>query len=342
MVSELNHVYVVTHTDLDGVGSAAVALRILRRRPGRDSTIIFTEPYELHEVLGSIEGYLEKGDMLIVADLGLNEDTRKPVIEIVRRLTSKGVLVEWYDHHVWDPDDISTLSKLGVRINIDRTTCATGVVAKYMAVDNDSFLAELVDAVCSADLWRWSNSLSPKLFRAVGSREASNEWRVRVLEKFLDGILWDEELERKLEAYVNEELRNVKEILRTKYIVEEEGLRIAVAYKENGPPANSIIGALLTSRYKADIAVIVRPNGGISLRSRRVNVQRIASRLGGGGHPRAAGAKIPIPLWVRILKPLTPRIITFYVARLIARCVRGNVELLEEPVGNDDLSIPKY
>ncbi len=332
-MADINHLYAVTHTDLDGIGSAATLLRVYGRRPGRDATVAFTEPYELHEVLRGLGEYVERGDLLAITDLGLNEDTRGPVLDAIKSIVSRGARVEWYDHHVWSEADAASLSRLGVEIYVDRTTCATGVVARYAAGGRgsaDTFLGELVDAVCSADLWRWTNSLSAKLFRAAGSREAGNEWRVKVLEKFLDGILWDEELERRLEEYVNAELANMREILKTVYTLEAGRARIAVAYKENGPPANSIVGALLTSRYKADIAAIVRPNGVISLRSRKVNVQRIAVKLGGGGHPRAAGAKIRIPLLVRLLGRLTPKIITLYTAIIVARAASNNLELLQD------------
>jgi len=330
----VNHLYVITHTDLDGIGSAAAILRIAGRRPGRDSTVAFTEPYELHELLEGLEGYLERGDGLVIADLGLNEDTREPVTRILGGVVARGVRVEWYDHHVWNNGDVEGLRRVGVNIYVDRSTCATGVVVKYAPIlwgaGADGFLEELSRAVCSADLWRWDHSLSPKLFRAAGSREAGNEWRLRVLEKFLSGTLWDEEMEAKLQEYVNEELRNVSRILKTVYVGEAGGVRIASAYKDNGPPANSIVGALLIARYKADIAVIVRPNGGVSLRSRRVNVQRIAVKLGGGGHPRAAGAKIEIPLWVRIASMLTPKALTYYVTKRVAEAVKGDLEYIGE------------
>ena len=330
----VNHLYVVTHTDLDGVGSAAAILRIAGRRLGRDSTVAFTEPYELHELLESLEGYLERGDALVIADLGLNSDTREPIREVLGKVVARGVRVEWYDHHVWGEDDLEGLRRLGAAVHVDRSTCATGVIVRYAprvwGVEPDSFLEELSKAVCSADLWRWDHSLSPKLFRAVGSREASREWRLKVIEKFLSGTLWDEEMEKRLEEYVSEELRNVSSILKTVYVAEVGGLRIASAYKENGPPANSIVGALLTARYKADIAVIVRPNGGISLRSGKINVQKIAAKLGGGGHPRAAGAKIEIPLWIKIASMVTPKALPYYATRKVAKALEGNIEHLSE------------
>ncbi|MEM2421514.1 MAG: DHHA1 domain-containing protein [Acidilobaceae archaeon] len=325
----MNHLYIITHTDLDGIGSAASILRILGRKRSRDATILYAEPYNIHEILESLLGYFESGDLLVVADLGLNEENKARVFELLESIVDKGVRVEWYDHHVWDPNDITKIMGLGVSIYIDRATCATGVVVRYATrsrgLEPDKFLIELEDVVCSADLWRWSNPLSPKLFRAAGSREERVEWRGKVIDKIVDGKLWDEELEAKLEEYMNQELRNIAKIIDTVYVSEFNNYRIAVALKDEGPPSNSIIGALLIERYKAHIAGIIRPNGGLSLRSRTVNVQKIALRLGGGGHMKAAGAKIKIPIIISILSRINPKILTWYTTRKI-RGVLGVVK----------------
>ncbi|MDM7274559.1 MAG: DHHA1 domain-containing protein [Thermoprotei archaeon] len=324
---EYKHAYIVTHADLDGVGAAAAFLRILGVRPGRGATVVYSEPYNIDETLGALEDYVEGGDLLAVTDLGLNEDVREKVVSIVERLVGKGVRVEWYDHHVWSEDDLNSLKKAGALVFVDKSTCATGVVVRYASsvrgVKPDGFLVELESTVCSADLWRWDNSLSPKLFRAVGSREEAREWRDRVLAKFVEGILWDEELEARLQQYVSEELKNMEKIMETVYVKEAGQLKIVAVYKTEGPPANSIVGALLESRYGAHIAGIIRPNGGLSLRSKTVNVQAIAVKLGGGGHYRAAGARINMPVWVKTLSKIYPKIASWYAAKTVAEAVKS-------------------
>ncbi len=338
---DYKHVYIVTHTDLDGVGAAAAFLRILGVKPGRGATIIYSEPYNIDETLEALEEYVEGGDILAITDLGLNEDVREKTISIIGKLTGKGVRVEWYDHHVWREDELNSLKETGALVFIDRSTCATGVVVKYASsvrgVKPESFLVELESIVCSADLWRWDNSLSPKLFRAVGSREEAREWRDKVLDKLVEGIVWDEELEARLQQYISEELKNMENILKTVHLEKTGKFNIAVVYKTEGPPANSIIGALLESRYEAHIAGILRPNGGLSLRSKTVNVQAIAAKLGGGGHYRAAGAKIDIPLWVKTLSKIYPKIASRHAAKTIAGALKNmspeSLEVRAEELG---------
>ncbi|MEN3000174.1 MAG: DHHA1 domain-containing protein [Acidilobaceae archaeon] len=318
----MNHVYVITHTDLDGVGAAAALLRVLGRRRGEGATVLYSEPYDLHETLQLLGRYLERGDLVAVTDLGLNEERKEETKRAVRDLVRRA-RVEFYDHHVWEESDVAGLLEMGATLYIDRSTCATGVVVNYATrsrgMEPDRFLKELELAVCSADLWRWDHPLSPKLYRAVGAREEGREWRDRVLDKLVEGKLWDEELERRVEQYIDEELRRVSKALETVYVTERGGIRVAFAVKEEGPPANGIIAAILMSRYEAQIAGIMRPNGGLSLRSRKVDVQRIAARLGGGGHVRAAGARIKLPFLISLLSEVYPRALSWYGANKVLK-----------------------
>lgn len=317
----MGHTVVVTHTDLDGVASAAVYLRAAGLEP-TEATIIYAEPYNLDEKLGEIANHLERGDRLAIMDLGVNKSTIKSVAETLGDLTSRGVEVEWYDHHVWDRGEAEAIRGLGVSLFIDRSTCAAGVVARYAPEVHDSKLdgatEELVRATCAADLWRWDHPLAPKLFRVTG-RRGEEAWRTKLVEKFYRGILWDEEMEERLQDYINSELAGYSRVLRTLSRAEAGGCRVVAAYKPEGPPPTSMVGSLLLSRNDADIAVIVRGNGAMSLRSRRADVSRVAARLGGGGHPAAAGAKPGMPVYVKILSFLTPRALSWYAARLVAR-----------------------
>ncbi|WP_460123227.1 DHH family phosphoesterase [Stetteria hydrogenophila] len=321
----MGHTFVVTHTDLDGVASAAVYLRIAGLEPD-EATVVFAEPYNLHEAVGGYAEYMEKGDVLAVMDLGVNRSVLDSLVSTVQDLLGRGVEVEWYDHHVWGPE-AERFKSMGVKLFVDRSTCATGVVAKYAptvkGVEADGYIRELVAAVCAADLWRWDHHLAPKLFRILG-RRGEDEWRSRLLEKLYSGTLWDEEMQQKLEDYVNRELKGFSKILSTaKVKVGRSGCRVVVARKDEGPPSNSIVGSTLLYRFQADIAVIARPNGAISLRSRRVNVERIASMLGGGGHPRAAGARLRLPLHVRLLRILWPPLESSYVASAVLRAAEA-------------------
>lgn len=319
----MGHLFIITHTDLDGAGSAAAAL-IAYERKIEEATILFAEPYNIHEVIRDILDHVTKGDTLVLSDLGPNKTSINETVKLLENIVRTGVSVDWYDHHIWPEDWQESMKTIGVRLTINTSTCATGVVARYATQYNgkerDEYLEKLESAVCAADLWRWDHPLAPKLFRVADTRygEGPVEWRRRLIEKFSNGILWDNEMEEKLSEYLNRELANFNKILAQTYVAKGECV-VAATYKERGPPSNSFIGASLLSRYNSDIAVIVRNNGGLSLRSRSVNVQIIASALGGGGHPRAAGAKLNIPLIARLLGKVWRKSIPRYAARLVLK-----------------------
>ena len=322
---EIGHLVIVTHTDLDGVGAAASAMRALGRTG--EATILFAEPYNVHEVLrGEALEYVDKGDGLVVSDIGYNSGVYTELVRLVGELASRGVKVEWYDHHVWDDAAVEGLRRAGARVVVDRSTCATGVVARYIdggsSYERDEYLRELERAVCSADLWRWDHPLSPKLFRVVGERRGGEDWKRRLAVKLAEGVMWDDEMEARLEEYVNLELRGYEAVMGTVVTRIVDGVKLAVAVKGRGPPSSSMIGSLLLSRFNADVAVIARLDGGISFRSSRVNVRDLAASLGGGGHPRASGAKVRLNPLVKLASRLHPKILSFYISWVVAKHIR--------------------
>jgi len=315
----MNHLYIITHTDLDGIAAGASIVRLLGRIDG-GYTVVYAEPYNLDERLEQIIEYTGPGDLLVITDLGPNKTIYNKIASILSKIVARGVEVEWYDHHVWMDDEVKTLTDNGVRVIVDTSTCATGVVIHHLPKIHDSniddYLIELEKIVCSADLWRWNHPHSPKLFRVAGRSEGNSSWRNRLLDKLARGVLWDEELEERLQEYISRELEGFERIQSTIHVIKGK-CTIAAALKSNGPPSNSFIGGMLLGRYNSDIAVIIRGNGAISLRSRSVNVQRVASMLGGGGHPRASGAKINLPLWIKLVSRLYPKIVSWHVARVV-------------------------
>ncbi len=315
---------VVTHTDLDGIASAAIYLRLAGLDPETDAHVVFTEPYKLHRVLKQAP----KARRLVIADLGPNASTINEIVSQLAKLRSGGVQVEWYDHHRWQAEWLEKLRSAGVKVYVDVTTCAAGVVAKYapleVGVEADEFTVRLASITCAADLWVWNEPMAGRLYRVIeryhGRR--GDKWRRMILKGFYEGALWWPELEDALQEYLRLEFAGFEKSLKNTIVVEEAGCRIVGVLKPRGPPSTSILASSLLSRFSADIAVIVRRRGrGISLRSRRVNVREVAYKLGGGGHPRAAGAPLEMPLHLRLLSLLLPRVKLGYALKAVARAV---------------------
>jgi len=303
---------IITHTDMDGVASAALYLYL--NKPTRH-LVYFAEPYSLDIALGRNLG--EEVGSLAIMDLGVNPVIFDRVKELLSRYVSRGVQVTWFDHHVWSDEWVESVEKLGVRVIIDRSTCATGVVYRYSravgGIDQD-FVSNLVGGVCAGDLWRFDHWLAPFYIRLVRRRD-SNEWRRKVMEVLSKGRYWDPLFDEKVVEAVEAELRSLRDDIRR---IEKRvgGLKINVV-ESSDEVENSFIAAFLMGRFNADIAVVASSDGKLSFRSNGVNVRDIAVALGGGGHPTASGAKVDIPLSIRILSRFSRTIFLNYVASRI-------------------------
>ncbi len=299
------------HTDLDGVASAAIYLRLSGGILGTDTRLFFAEPYNLPRVLESISGDTER---IVIADLGVNSGSLDKVVKALRKHTRVSA-IEWYDHHQWLDDWKKRIRDLGVELFIDQSTCSAGVVAKYaprvLDADPDPYVWELVEATCAADLWRWDHPMAPRLFRVVDRYRGrrGDAWRRNLVKGFAEGSLWWPELDEALNEYIRLEFEGYDYALRHAEILRVNECQAVLTLKKPGPPSPSIIGNALMERFSADFAVIVRTRGrGMSFRSRGVDVQEIAVTLGGGGHRRAAGAPLDINLLYRLLAYIYPRI----------------------------------
>ncbi|MEM3926310.1 MAG: DHHA1 domain-containing protein [Desulfurococcaceae archaeon] len=300
---------IITHTDIDGVAAASLYLYL---RDPVHYKVYFTEPFLLNKTLNKIMNrYSEK---LVLIDIGINPLIYQNILGYLKTMRERGTDIEWYDHHVWEDKWINEIKAIGVKLSIDRSTCATGVIAEYVTplkpILDRVFIDQVVKGVCAGDLWTFDHWLAPYYLRLVRRRD-SDEWRKSVLEVIRSGRYWDEKFEEKVAEHVDLELKVLSSNLR--YVVRDvDGLRIVIA--ENIEHLeNSFTASYLFGRLDADIVIIASDDGKLSLRSRDFNVRDIALKLGGGGHPHAAGAKIDVPWSTRVFSKLSKKIFLSYV-----------------------------
>ncbi len=330
MGSQGSKYVIVTHNDLDGEAAAAAYLRIVNTRP-EEAHIEFAEPYELHLALQRAAQHVVSGGSVALMDLGFNAESTPKALNIIRDLVANGVRVEWYDHHIWSDEEAGLVRQAGAELYIDRSTCGAGVVIHYASktrgLEPDEYLLRLERAVCAADLWRWDDPMAPRLFRASSSYSPNGsstaKWRLAMIQYFYEGQMWNEAMELRLRSYLQAELASSTSELDTVSVSSHGPCRAAAVLRTRDLPSDSIMGSILVSRYKASMGAMVKRRGlsrvSLSLRSRgSANVQVIAKALGGGGHPRAAGAAMNVPLIVYLLSYVYPRVLTAYVARRVS------------------------
>ncbi|MCE4614942.1 MAG: DHHA1 domain-containing protein [Desulfurococcales archaeon] len=324
--------YLFTHTDLDGVGSAAVYLILKGKRLGDSGiSVTYSEPYNIHQRMMDYIPYIEKQDRVVVSDIGINPKIYVELRDVLRKVLERNATIEWYDHHKWSDKWINEFTKLRIDLHVDTSTCATGVVARYAKPEiwiNGEIkktVEELVYSVCAADLWKWDHYLAPRLFRIVTLNGSQGEIRRNmVLRKFTDQKIWDNELEELLEDYVNVELKNYSKLDKGLVRMCSKNCCLGLTVKNRGPPTNSFVGAYVLSRFNVDMACIAKSNGSLSLRSRKVDVQKVALALGGGGHSRAAGAKIDLSTIDVLLFNFYPRLFLRRIGRKILKIAESS------------------
>ena len=306
---------IITHTDIDGVGAAALYTYLQGAKPVKT---YFTEPYLIQRLIPRIKRLSGIGKVVFM-DLGLNSSVYPLVKDMVETLTGKKVMVEWYDHHIWDKQWLAELSSIGARIHIDKSTCATGVVAKYAPRNredvDEEFVDELVKGVCAGDLFRFDHWRGPWFLRLV-RRHDDPKWRLRVLEVLSSGTLWIDEFTDKIIERLESELRGYSRVKDYIYLVKHNGVKIAVTLSIEGIE-NSFLAAHVMGRYSADVVALTSPDGKVSLRSKRHDVRELAYILGGGGHAKASGCKLKIPWKIRLKSLIDKKAVINYVLQTL-------------------------
>ncbi|WP_440060312.1 DHH family phosphoesterase [Thermogladius sp. 4427co] len=306
---ELPGYAIITHTDIDGVAGGGLYAYYDSEWP---TLVYFTEPYRLSQLISSESGKLRNVGKIVIIDLGINPETYGGLLESISRLVKHGVVIEWFDHHLWEDKWMRDIRGLGVRLFLDTSTCATGVVYKYASRRNteNPLFPELVQGVCAGDLWLFDHWRGGWYLRLIKRRD-SDSWRLKVMKEIFKGRIWTESFTNRVERVFDEELKAYSTISPVA-IREKGGVRLVASY-DRDEIENSFLAAFLMSRYSAQVAVIVSKDGKVSLRSRGIDVRRIALELGGGGHMYASGFKIEIPWRVRFLSLLDDTAVLDYV-----------------------------
>ncbi len=300
----------VTHWDLDGVVSAALLVRTARLL-GLSYDYRLSTPAALPRHLRELGA-----PRLVVADL-----SPRPGAGELAALLSRFEAAAWLDHHEWPADAREALGRVpGLTVILDTSRAAAELVYGYLTeacgVELEGYreLVELARLEDEEDVVEGEARLWRVLLRMSG-------WELRY--RVVDALASDpatpgwarEEAARLMPRYE----RMVREAARRARVLEAPcGARVAVVESPPSLHPGDIVASL--GRAEADVYVILYPDA-VSLRSEALPVNRLAWRLGGGGHPRAAGA------------PARGRRASELVARVLEEVCRLVPELAAEIAG---------
>ncbi|MEM0017124.1 MAG: hypothetical protein QXJ39_04865 [Candidatus Korarchaeum sp.] len=300
---------IVTHGDVDGILSAAILARAL----GGSFDYSFSGPSSLDRTLSKLRA---RGSELFILDIGLNRSKLAEVESSLRRLSSEGLRVLWYDHHHWDSEALSRIASL-VELKVKPSTSNARLV--FEDLGGGEFEEELVRIADDADTGSYSMEIS-RLYNAISMNRRMGR---KLLERLVSGSLMDEELRSFGEAKLRELEDQVSEGLRRAVVrITRGGRRFCVIdLRRRGP--GSLIARRATKELGVDFSLVFSCRrfslyAGVS---RELDLRRVCEVFGGGGHPYACGGRLDLNPIKRIVCKLLPRFYTPSEVRELLRVV---------------------
>lgn len=278
---------------------------------------VFLEPHETADALELLLRVPSRARGLAISDLSLQRGEGERVAQTLQRLADDGWRISWRDHHhkQWEGVDLRAIER-STDITIDFSAKESGAsLVQKALLPKDAWAAELAQVARDHDLWLRQDPRSITLFHSI--IEAGTQKWIRYL--LSREVITDSTIERWAARDRKKNARLVAWALKRSRTLSGKRARIAVAYGR--VPTNETLHAL--QEMGAHLAILVKPTGAFSLRSRKdVPVCHvIAHEFGGGGHPNASGGHLGLgafglaSLWMRRLDHRAARTIAKRAAK---------------------------
>ncbi|RLE55191.1 MAG: hypothetical protein DRJ30_04085 [Candidatus Methanomethylicota archaeon] len=297
---------ILTHSDMDGIASAAILIRYLKLHRGLDYDeikVLFVGPSTL---LNALQLVKKSNCGIYITDISINERHRRGIINELKRLKRNGNRIYWIDHHHWREETVKEIEKIIDWITVKKTPSAARIV--YMALNSsDEVSGRIADYADDID------SLTDRLEESFTLRVLSfkNEWREKLLRKFSEGVIVNGEVREegvKIRRLID---REVEKALKKAKIMWTKGKRkFAFIDLREAKLPKSWLARKVAEKYNLDFTMVLRKSNAISLyigskKNSEINLLPIAKHYGGGGHTFACGFKLKLSLKSKILNYLT-------------------------------------
>lgn len=317
---------VVSHGGcMDGAGSAIMVLRC----KGADRVgVVYTQPGDVQRVLAHLARFPGNGRTLHVTDLSLNPKHFDAVVAACRKLKEQDWRIEWRDHHEkqWEGIDLDRLKEHidVLEVNQDHTESGASLVQKAVC-PRDAYAKRLAATIRDRDLW-WNKTGDSETLEFAMSELGVEKFVAHHLAQKGRHPVVDDEMQAAADRQRARIERDAQTLLkRTRYWETRDGEKVGVVY--GWLPKNVGLHRVLEDD-DVQLAVNVRPNGFMSLRSRKgADVSHLVARdFDGGGHPNASGGSLGLKgtrYWTYILSrgriPRVRRVAEAAVRELEAR-----------------------
>lgn len=289
-------VAVFTHDDLDGGGVAALAEHVFKDRLHELRCLNY------HNIDAEVTDYVhwnyKSPQILVVADICPSQNVTNMLVRYMEGKQDKLVILDHHRTTLWlndygDPDILNDESRCGALL------FHNWLRGQDLLGDTDGSL-EFAQSVDAYDRWLLKSPFCGRgeklnrlwwfLGKEMFVRAFAENWNAETTpeHQYIDDCLLDQE-ERAVRKAVSELITDENTFLDRE---KRSFLLIPV-----GKYSSQIGNAILEEDNEIDYVVMLNATyGSLSFRARKggVDVSEIAKRLGGGGHPAAAGCELPV------------------------------------------------
>lgn len=288
-------VFIFSHeSDLDGLYSAAIGLI---RYPQATTVFLGYGADNFNKIgnfLYSATHYSKERGLVIISDLGLNDD----LIEICKQMfsdaTRNGWKIMWVDHHPWSQQAIDSVKPL-VEIVLDASgnKCAADLMYETL-LPGHQLASKLAHMAHTMDFFTKDQYLTPisELIRYYQTFPDFYSRLSDLARKSAIGILWDVDMQSDYNDYVRLRDEAREQVFATMQVRPAGSFK--VAYVQSSPYLqSSLFSEEVFEKTKADLVLFYSSKGKVSIRRNNdaISCRDIAANLPeGGGHAYAAGA----------------------------------------------------
>jgi len=301
---------VIAHGDLDGMTAAAIVVAALRNT-GRAGPVAlrFTQPFTLQDELRRLPR--EGVERLIIVDIALDEEHAGHIMAALEELGGMEKL--WLDHHASTFRHALDLVERGFSLILSIDGCAATIAGKAFLhlTDDPGFYSKLVVIGEAGDKVREVAPSDPLrhyvevLGNAIAADPTDNVFKERVVRMWVEEkVLVDDEVARRAEEAVErlrellrEASRNIRYEGDRARLIDLRGVRVhgyAGKVASHHVKETGKVVLLLFNVGANNTIVTIRVPPGADFDAAAA-IRELAPRYGGGGggHAKAASARIP-------------------------------------------------
>lgn len=280
--------------DLDGLYSATIGLM----RYPQAMTVFLGYGIENFQKIGnfihSATHFSKERGLVIIADLGLNDDTIEACRQIFTEATANGCKLMWVDHHPWSQAALDMARQYCELVHDPSgAKCAADLMAEKLLPGNE-LAARLASMAHTMDFFTKDQYLTPitELIKYYQTLPDFYERLSALARKSAKGVLWDVEMHGDYSKYSKMRDEARVQVMAAMQVRPVSGIK--VAYVPTSPYLqSSLFSEEVFAATGADLAMFYSTKGKVSIRrsSEKVSCRRVAANLPeGGGHDYAAGA----------------------------------------------------